>query len=169
MTTDHSATSAPENTDYQRTIGVKASPGALFDALTSLEGLSAWWVPVTGSADAGGELRFRMSSSDPLVVHVDEATRPTLVRWTVTACNFMSDWVGTRPTFAITPLDGGDSQLRFRHYGLTSDLDCIDICTRSWNHFIVQSLRGYVESGHGHPLGSPADKAWRAEMAATRW
>lgn len=65
---DQSATSAPGNTDYQTTIGVKASPGALFDALTGLDGLSAWWVPVTGLGDAGGELKFWMSSSDPLVV-----------------------------------------------------------------------------------------------------
>jgi hypothetical protein len=53
-----SATPAGASADYQRTIRVKASPGALFDALTSLTGLAAWWTRTTGSGDTGGELRF---------------------------------------------------------------------------------------------------------------
>jgi uncharacterized protein YndB with AHSA1/START domain len=46
------------NADYQNTIRVNAPPGALFAALTTVTGLTAWWVPTTGSGDAGGELRF---------------------------------------------------------------------------------------------------------------
>jgi hypothetical protein len=100
---------------------VKASPGALFDALTSLtslSGLAAWRVPqVTGYGDADGELKFFMNSPEPLVIHVDEATRLTSVQWTVTECSFLPDWVGMRPTFTITPVDGDASELQFRHHG----------------------------------------------------
>jgi hypothetical protein len=39
------ATPAGASADYQKTIRVNASPGALFDALTSVSGLAAWWVP----------------------------------------------------------------------------------------------------------------------------
>jgi hypothetical protein len=156
------ATAAEASADYQKTIRVKALPGALFDALTAVSGLTAWWTPATGSGDVGGELRFFMNVPEPLVIHVDEATRPTSVRWTVTECSFLPDWVGTHPVFTITGVDGESSDLNFRHYGLTPELDCIDMCTRSWNHFLV-SLGDYVETGHGSPLGSPADKAWRAE------
>ena len=63
--------------DYQATIQVKASPAALFDALTTASGLAAWWNPATGSGEAGGELRFIMNAPEPLVIHVDEATKPT--------------------------------------------------------------------------------------------
>jgi hypothetical protein len=89
------------------------------------------------------------------------------VRWTVIECSFLSDWVGTRPVFTITAAGAGaasgadEAELHFRHHGLTPELDCIDMCTRSWDHFLV-SLRDYVETGHGSPLGSPADRAWRA-------
>ena len=155
--------------DYQKTIRVKASPDAVFDALTTVSGLTAWWSRATGSGDAGGELRFFMNVPEPCVMHVDEATRPTSVRWTVTECSFLSDWVGTRPAFTITAAEAGaeaaggagEVELHFRHHGLTPELDCIDMCTRSWDHFLV-SLRDYVETGHGSPLGSPADRAWRA-------
>ena len=144
--------------DYQNAIQVKASPEALFDALTTTSGLSAWWAPAAGSALAGGEITFTMNSTDPLVIHVDEAT-PSSVEWTVTACNFMPDWVGTRPTFTITPVGDG-SELRFRHIGLTPDLDCIEMCTSGWNHFIP-SLGLYAETGRGNPNGSEADQARR--------
>jgi hypothetical protein len=93
-------------------------------------------------------------------MHVDQATRPATVRWTVTACSSPSEWVGTRPTFTITPADLSSSDLHFRHQGLTSELDCIDMCTRGWDHFL-QSLRQYIETGTGMPFGSGEDKARR--------
>src|SRR5438874_5962482 len=66
------ATPAGASADYQTTIRVKYSPGALFDALTTVSGLAAWWNPCTGSGDAGGALRFFMNSPEPLLIHVDE-------------------------------------------------------------------------------------------------
>ena len=90
-------------------------------------------------------------------MQVDQATRPTSVQWTVADCSFLSDWVGTRPTFTITPVDGDASELQFRHHGLTAELDCIEQCTRGWDHYLV-SFREYVEVS---PHGSSADKARR--------
>ena len=158
MTTTEPRSEAPA--DYQATIAVKASPDALFDALTTVTGLAAWWNPATGSGQTGGELRFIMNSPDPLVIQVDEATRPTSVRWTVTDCPFLPDWIGTRPEFSITPVDGNRSELHFHHHGLSQELECIDMCTRSWNHYMT-SLRDYLEVGRGSPFGSSADKARR--------
>ena len=153
--------------DYQTTIRVKASADALFDALTTVTGLAAWWNPATGSGETGGELRFIMNAPEPLVIHVDEAIRPTSVRWTVTDCPFLPDWIGTRPTFTITPVDGDTSELHFHHQGLSEELECIDMCTRSWNHYMT-SLRDYLEGGCGSPFGSPADRARRVEPARGR-
>lgn len=150
--------------DYQTTIRVKASPDALFDALSTVTGLAAWWNPATGSGETGGELRFIMNAPEPLVIHVDEATPPTSVRWTVTECPFLPEWIGTRPTFTITPVDGDTSELHFRHQGLNEELDCLDMCTNSWNHYMT-SLRDYLEAGHGSPYGSPEDKARREAQA----
>ena len=102
-----------------------------------------------------------MNSPEPLVIHVEEATRPTLVRWTVTDCPFLPDWIGTKPTFTIIPLDGDTTELHFHHHGLSDKLRCIDMCSRSWNHYIATSLRDYLEAGRGSPFGSPADNARR--------
>lgn len=93
-------------------------------------------------------------------MHVDEATRPTSVQWTVIACAFLPDWVGTHPSFTIVPIDDVSCDLQFRHYGLHSQLECIDMCTNGWNHFLL-SLRRYVETGEGMPRGSNEDQARR--------
>ncbi|MEU0571482.1 SRPBCC domain-containing protein [Nonomuraea sp. NPDC005983] len=151
--------------DYQTTVRVKASPDVLFDALTTITGLAAWWSPATGSGATGGELQFLMNAPEPLVIHVEEATRPTSVRWTVIDCPFLPDWIGTRPTFTITPVDGDTSELVFRHQGLSEDLECFGMCSRSWQHYMT-SLRDYLEVGGGSPFGSPADGARRQAQAA---
>ena len=147
---DQYPATAEANADYQLSIRVKAAPGQLFDALTSVDGLAGWWVPVTGSGEAGGELRFIMNSPEPLVIRVDEATRPSKVQWTVIECSFLSDWVGTHPVFTITPVKGDASELHFCHRGLTPELDCIEMCANGWNHYLA-SLRDYVEVGRGTP------------------
>jgi hypothetical protein len=127
--------------------------------------------PLTASAQAdgelrfivvgpGGELRFTMNAPEPLVIHVEEATRPMTVRWTATDCPFLADWIGTGPTFSITPIDDRTSQVHFRQYGLTEELECIDMCTRSWDDYMT-SRRDHLENGHGSPFGGP-DQARRA-------
>jgi uncharacterized protein YndB with AHSA1/START domain len=156
-TTDTADTS--DVADYEKTLLVHAAPDALFNALTTTDGLSSWWSQATGSGETGGQLKFLMS--DPLVMRVVAAVRPVSVQWTVTACDFLPDWVGTRPTFTITAIDDATSELHFRHRGLTEELDCIEMCSQGWDHFL-RSLRGYVETGRGSPRGSEADQARKA-------
>ena len=162
-TTNTTNTSMLPNTNYRTTVRIDASADAIFDAITSTEALAAWWSPVSGSGLAGGELRFPMvADQPPLLIAVDEALRPSLVRWTVRECTFMNDWVGTQPTFTITPLDPATCELTFEHVGLNDELECKDYCGRSWDHFVRTSLRELAEGGPGAPNRSPRDLARRA-------
>lgn len=150
-------------TDYRTTVRVNAPAEVVFDAVTTAEKLAAWWSPVAGSGLAGGELRFPMvPDHSPLLIRVDEATRPTIVRWTVVECTFMEDWVGTQPTFTITPIDETACELTFEHLGLNDELECKDNCARSWDHFVRTSLRELAEGGPGAPNRSARDLARRA-------
>jgi uncharacterized protein YndB with AHSA1/START domain len=155
------------STDYRISVRVDAPADAVFDAVTTTGGLTAWWSHATGSGTTGGDLQFPMvADQPPLAVHVDEATRPTTVRWTVTECTFMADWVGTRPTFTITPVDDGSCDLTFEHRGLDDGLECKEMCGRSWDHFVGTSLRELAEGGPGAPNRSPRDLARRAAEEA---
>jgi uncharacterized protein YndB with AHSA1/START domain len=151
------------STNYLTAVRISAPADTVFSAITTTDSLTAWWSPVTGSGQTGGELRFPMVADQaPLLVHVDEATRPTTVKWTVIECTFMEDWVGTQPTFTITPIDDDSCELVFEHVGLNDQLECKDMCSRSWDHFVGTSLRELAEGGPGAPNRSPRDLARRA-------
>lgn len=150
-------------TNYRTTIQINAPAETVFNAVTTPEALAAWWSSVTGSGLTGGDLRFPMvAGHPPLLIHVDEASRPTTVRWTVVECTFMTDWEGTQPTFMIAPVDAETCELTFEHVGLNDQLDCKDMCSRSWDHFVRTSLRELAEGGPGAPNRTPRDLARRA-------
>ena len=124
--------------------------------------LSAWWTRATGTGSTGGELRFWFDHTSPCVIRVDDAS-PARVCWTVAECDFLDEWVGTHPTFTITPSESGRLEIAFTHHGLTPQLDCIDMCSQGWNHFIP-SLGHYLDTGVAEPFGSPQDRARRRSL-----
>lgn len=152
--------------DYEARIVTSAAPEAVFDALTTLDGLSAWWTSASGDATTGGELTFTFGPDAKAVMRVDQADRPDVVRWTTTEC-VLPDWVGTTQHFELVAMAGGGTEVFFRHAGLTPRLECYSDCKSGWDHFIP-SLRAYLETGVGNPNGSPADLARREARATAR-
>jgi len=153
------------DTDYQAVVLFDAPPEAVFDALTTTVGLAGWWAPVSGLGSTGGELRFVFSA--PLLIHVDQAQRPSDVRWTVVECSFLPDWVGTTLRFDLRPRGSGGCEVQFRHQGLTPRLECFSLCRAGWDHQLA-SLHDYVASGQGQPFGSEGHRRARAEAANRR-
>ena len=43
------------------------------------------------------------------------------------------------------------TKLTFTHSGLTPEFKCYNICTPTWDMFIPESLKMFVESGKGNP------------------
>lgn len=144
--------SQSEATSYRSQVRFTKPPESVFDALTTLEGLARWWSPATGSVAAPGELRLTHRHEDPLVLRVDTVERPDSVEWSVLDYPLNPEWVGTRITFMLRRGDGGGTELQFCHHGLTPQLECYEHCSRGWDHFLP-SLRDYVETGVGRPLG----------------
>ena len=151
--------------DFEATVQVNASPVAVFDALTSTSALSQWWTQASGDGSTGGELTFFMHDPNVVVVHVDGAVSPRSVEWTVTECDFLTDWVGTQPTFVISSTSDAQCELTFRHRGLSAELECFQMCSQSWSHYL-QSLRQLLETGQGMPRGSRADLSRRQSAAS---
>ena len=166
--TDHNTTESFEglDQDYESQLTLEASADAVFDALTTVEGLAAWWTPVTGDGLAGGELTFSFGPEAQAVMRVDAAERGVGVSWTSVAC-VQEDWVGTTLHFDLGAAPEGGTELHFRHAGLTPRLECFTDCKSGWDHFIP-SLRAYVETGVGNPNRSQADLARREELARRR-
>jgi uncharacterized protein YndB with AHSA1/START domain len=137
--------------NYGKELHIKAAPRDVFRALTTLDGCSAWWAAASGSAAAGGELRFTFDDpNSPLMLRVMEAEPATRVVWHVLGCEFLPDWTGTTLTFGISSSHDGSTDLRFLHDGLSPRLECFDTCQAGWNYYLP-SLRDYAESGAGRP------------------
>jgi uncharacterized protein YndB with AHSA1/START domain len=140
--------------DFEATVSFTSSADAVFDALATPSGLTGWWMKASGSGLAGGALTFVYDNDDnhSVVMRVDTAERPSVVRWTVLAASEpFGDWVGTTISFDISPNESGGSRLHLRHTGLTPQIECFDTCMAGWNSSLA-SLVNYVGPGKSSPV-----------------
>jgi uncharacterized protein YndB with AHSA1/START domain len=137
-----------ENTSKNRTydilhrVGIGASPAKVFDALTTTEGLDAWWTPCSGKATQGGQIDFKFCKMDVV------ATEPgRLVRWRCTGGP--DEWLGTEVAFKLEN-KGDQTFVIFSHAGWREQVEFMHHCSTKWGTFLL-SLRDYVERGEGRP------------------
>ena len=135
---------------------VDAPPEEVFAALSTLDGLAAWWTPeVTGVPRRGHELTFWFGD-ERIVMAVEESDPPNRVAWRCVRHTKFPEWDGTGLSFDLHPKDGSTA-VAFEHAGLEAGLSCFPVCSAGWEHYLA-SLTAYVVSGRGIPWGSPA---WR--------
>jgi len=134
--------------DYTTRIRIEAPPERVFDALTTVPDLAAWYAPVSGSGL--GELSFDFGGGAVLTLRVVEATPAAAVRWQVESSP-LPEWVGTTIAFTLHRNAAGVTVVEFRHHGLRRDLTCYDICVQGWEQYLP-SLRDYLKSGTGNPF-----------------
>ena len=149
MTTNHAEVSGAQETLYARKLTIGASRERVFDAVATLDGPCHWWTTiVTGSAAPGGELRFGFAGLDEqMVMRVIASQRPSAVQWSCVEHTRNNEWTGTLLEFRLTPRGPSESELEFRHSGLSAEL-----VAKGWEHFLA-SLADYAETGTGTPFG----------------
>lgn len=134
--------------DILHRIGVeKASPAEVYEALTTVDGLAAWWTDqTTGDPEVGGTLEFRFipGGFDMEVVELEPAKR---VRWQV--AEGPPEWVGTHVTFDLSEVDGYTIVL-FKHEGWEEPVEFMHHCSTKWASYLL-SLKQLVETGTGAP------------------
>lgn len=137
---------------FHTTLRIAAAPDRVYTALTSAQEITGWWATAAGDADQGGRLHLTFGGDTSLDLTVVTAIAPHTVRWLVTDCDVLPDWANTEPGFSVTAADEA-CDLRLDHIGLRPQLECYDRCSADWVHFL-HSLRAFVETGHGFPVGS---------------
>ncbi len=135
--------------DILHRIGVEqSSPKQVYDALTTLDGLSRWWTEDTsGDPDLGGVIAFRFGPPggfDMEVVEVDPGTR---LRWDVV--DGPQEWVGTSVQWDLRQ-DGDYTIVLFKHEGWREPVEFMYHCSTKWATFLM-SLKQLVETGEGAP------------------
>jgi len=134
--------------DILHRIGVEnSSPQRVYDALSTLDGLSGWWAEkTTGDTDPGGVIEFRFGPGgiDMEVVELDPGR---LVRWEVVGGP--EEWIGTEVRFDIRQ-DGDWTIVLFRHEGWREPVEFMSHCSTKWATYLV-SLKQLLETGTGAP------------------
>jgi uncharacterized protein YndB with AHSA1/START domain len=137
--------------DILHGVGIKSTLKKVFEAISTIEGISHWWVVDTSGNDkVGGNIRFRCEggSFDFKVVQL----KPNkLVKWK--CLKGPKEWIGTEMTFELK-LEAGQVFVLFTHGGWKKPTEFMHHCSTKWAVFLL-SLRDWVERGEGHP--SPYD------------
>jgi len=135
--------------DILHRIGVKsASLDEVYDALTTLEGLSGWWTTDTsGNTAVGGVIEFRFPPLGGFDMRVRELEPAKHVLWEVT--DGPAEWIGTTVGFDLTQEDDYTIVL-FAHQGWREPVEFMYHCSTKWAVFL-QSLKQLLETGTGAP------------------
>jgi len=138
--------------DILHRVGIKSSADQVYKALTTREGLAAWWTSNTqGESKVGGVLLFRFSAGgaeiggfDMKVLELDPARR---VLWQVV--DGPAEWIGTQVIFDIKKA-GDYAIVLFKHQGWKEPVEFMHHCSTKWATYLM-SLKSLMENGKGAP------------------
>jgi uncharacterized protein YndB with AHSA1/START domain len=135
--------------DILHRVGIKASPNDVYDAISTLDGLSGWWTADTqGECRVGGVIRFRFwerGGFDMKVLELDPGKR---VLWHVV--EGPEEWVGTRISWDLKQ-DRHWTLIFFKHQGWKEPAEIMHHCSTKWAMFLM-SVKSLVETGKGAPF-----------------
>jgi uncharacterized protein YndB with AHSA1/START domain len=138
-------------------IGIKSSANQVYNALSTIEGLSHWWTEqVEGNEQEGGKIVFRFSSPSgkeigKMTMEVQKLIPGKEVRWR--CIEGPAEWIGTDVTFELSQQDE-QTIIIFGHRNWREEVEFTAHCSMKWAVFLL-SLREYIETGKGKP--SPGD------------
>jgi uncharacterized protein YndB with AHSA1/START domain len=143
--------------DIIHRIGFKVPATEVYQAVSTVEGLSRWWTEeVRGESKPGGKIEFTFRTPageivGKMVMEVTGHDAPKTVRWR--CVDGPPDWIGTRFTFELSKQDD-QTILVFGHRDWAEASESMAHCSMKWAVFLL-SLKDYVQTGKGNP--SPGD------------
>ena len=130
---------------------INAPREAVFQALTSIDGLSQWWTKETnGSSGERGTIQFRFNGQGP-DMKVAGLKPDEELTWECVASPH--GWVGNTLRFNLDDNEG-KTRVRFAHEGWGQQDDFYAICSFAWGRY-MESLRQYIQTGKGEGFGQP--------------
>ncbi len=133
--------------DILHRVGIKAKPRQVFDALTTINGLSHWWIKDTkGNPKKGGVIDYGFSK-----MRVIESKAGRSVRWK--CIDGPKEWLGTQINFQLKP-KGDQTFILFTHADWKKPVEFMHHCSTKWAVFLL-SLKNWLEREEGRP--SPYD------------
>ena len=133
--------------DILHKVGIKSfSPDDVYNASTTIEGLSAWWTTSTqGRSKVGDVLKFRFGRDRGFDMKMLELQPAKHVIWQVV--EEPEDWIGTKISF--DPDQRGDwTIVLFKTEGWKEPVEFMHHCSTKWGVFLP-CLKSLLETGKG--------------------
>ena len=129
---------------------IQAPPESVFPAITSVEGLSAWWTTDVRADDAeiGSLFRFTFRGAFAPELRITEFDPPTLVAWE--GVRGHDAWGATTIRFRLDRTDTGTLVDFWHRMGPERSEEAVASANFVWGHYL-DSLRLLCETGHGKP------------------
>src|SRR5689334_18422765 len=119
--------------DILHRIGILGpSPEPVFEALTTVEGLSGWWTVDTSTRD--DLIEFRFPPIGGMDIEVVETVRPVRVVWRVV--DGPEEWIGTTITWDLQQ-DDDYTIVLFAHRGWVEPVEFMYHCSTKWASFLM--------------------------------
>jgi uncharacterized protein YndB with AHSA1/START domain len=129
-------------------VEVAADPEVVEQAITTREGLSAWWTRRV--EPEGDSIRFTFEKGFNPLMRVDQHEAGKLVAWSTES----APWRGSAIRFELSERDGRTGLL-FRHrYALDLPDEMFGVFNFNWAYYL-ESLRLFCETGSGKPFTPP--------------
>lgn len=136
--------------DYNTKVVVKAPQEIAFNAIANK--LNDWWGKTNGEIKKVGDeftIHFGNAFWKFRVLHFEEFKELT---W---ECidgqpEFNKEWIGSKIFWKFSEIKN-ETFIKMIHIGLNPSLNCYDICSKTWDRYIEESLKSYVENGIGMP------------------
>ena len=131
-----------------RIAAVTPTTRPVYDALTTVDGLAAWWTHETrgSGSQIGDSLEFRFPAGG-FDMEVIEASPPERVAWRVV--DGPPEWIGTTVEWDLHQ-DGEHAVVLFAHRGWREPVEFMHHCSTKWATYLM-SLKQLVETGAGAP------------------
>ena len=144
--------------DILHKVGIQASADAVYRALTTREGLCAWWTTHTqGDSKVGSVLQFRFGSLGGFDMRVLQLEPARQVLWQV--IEGPEEWIGTKIRWKLKPEEDYITVL-FKHEDWKDTGDFMHHCSTKWATFLM-SLKSSVERREGRP--------WPQDVKIDKW
>ena len=130
---------------------IGAAPETVYRALTTADGVRAWWTRDANlDAAVGGEGTFGFFQRKVFTrVRIAMLDSPSRVAWTVLSSGAPGGWEGSSISFDLRAEDGG-TVVAFAHRGIARADEGFARVTTGWGYYLV-SLAQYLETGTGAP------------------
>ena len=133
--------------DILHRVGMQASATKVYEALSTLDGLSHWWIiGTTGDTQVGGTIHFRVEGGG-FDMKVVESKPGEVVKWQ--CVGGPAEWIGTELTFRLQTKED-QTVVLFRHAGWREPVEFMHHCSTKWAVFLL-SLKNWIERAEGRP------------------